>query len=77
MLCSKLRYYGFQGASYDLLYDYLSDQQQRVLFNCNLSDWNTVTIGHDAPQGSILVPLLFALYLNDLPIVVKYSILDL
>ena len=33
ILCSKLKYYGFQGASYDLLNDYLPDQQQRVLFN--------------------------------------------
>ena len=75
ILCSKLRYYGFQGTSYDLLYDYLSDRQQRVLFNGDLSDWGTVTIG--VPQGSILDLLLFALYLNDLPIVVKYSILYL
>ena len=54
-LCSKLRYYGFQ-ASYDLLCDCLSDRQQRVLFNGDISDWGTVTIG--VPQGSILGPLL-------------------
>ena len=57
--CSKLKFYGFQGASYDLIHNYLSDRQQ-VLFNGNFSDWGTVSIG--VPQGSILGPLLFALY---------------
>ena len=75
ILCSKLMYYGFQGASYDLLCDYLTGRQQRVLFNGDLSQWGTVTVG--VPQGSILDPLLFALYLNDLPVVVKHCILNL
>ena len=61
ILCSKLSYYGFRGSSYDLLCSYLSDRQQRVLFHGNLSDWGAVSIG--VPQGSILGPLLFALYI--------------
>ena len=56
ILCSKLSYYGFRGTSYDFLSNYLSDRQQRVLFNGELSDWETISIG--VPQGSILGPLL-------------------
>ena len=75
ILLSKLRYYGFQGASYNLLCSYLFDRWQRVLFHGKLSDWGTVSIG--VPQGSILGPLFFALFVNDLPTVVQHSILDL
>ena len=45
------------------------------MFNGDLSDLCTVTIG--IPQESILRPLRFALYINDLPSVVNYSTLGL
>ena len=75
ILCTKLNYYGFRGSSFDLLCSYLSDRQQRVSFRGELSEWGAVSIG--VPQRSILGPLLFALYINDLPSVITHCYLDL
>lgn len=63
--------FGIQGA--DLLWfnSYLSDRQQRVVMGGIESDWVSVPSG--VPQGSILGPSLFIMYINDLPSQLRFS----
>ena len=65
ILLKKLEHYGILGVENFWLKNYLENRTQRVKIGQVTSDENLITCG--VPQGSILGPLLFILYVNDLP----------
>ena len=65
ILLNKLYKCGILGSLLDWCRDYLTNRRQRVIVKGEVSDWLTVTSG--MPQGSLLGPSFFIIYINDLP----------
>lgn len=70
ILLGKLQRYGVRGIALDLLRNYLHNRKQLVRIGKKVSSIKTINIG--IPQGSILGPLLFLIYINDMPLASKF-----
>ena len=71
-LLAKLHAYGIRGKIHQWIRDFFHNRKQRVVINTKPSDWVRVISG--IPQGSVLGPVLFLIYVNDLPDIVSSTV---
>ena len=75
LLLKKLQSYGVEGNEFNWFTNYLTSRKQRVSLDGTYSDWANILKG--VPQGSILGPLMFLVFVNDLPNIVDTCTVNL